>query len=313
MSKQELLLIEAMFEPIEARLVANYDVHRAYAARDPGALLAEVGPRIRAVVTGGGSGLSRAIAEKLPALEIVAINGIGTDAVDLDEMRRRGVHVTTTPGVLTEDVADLAMGLMIATLRGLVVGDRHVRTGQWPSAGLSLAHKVSGRRLGIIGLGRIGRAIARRAEAFGMSIAYTDIKAFDDVPYRYEADLVTLAAASDVLVVAAAATASSRGLVNASVLDALGAEGTLINVARGAIVDEPALVQALREGRLGAAGLDVFADEPRVPQELWAMDNVVLQPHRASATVETRLAMGELVLDNLAAHFAGRPLLTAVV
>lgn len=313
MPQQDLLLLEEMFAPIAAKLDAAYAVHRLYAAKDADALLAEIGPRVRAVVTGGGTGLPPAVAARLPALEIVAINGIGTDAVDLPAMRARGVRVTATPGVLTDDVADLAMGLLIATLRRLVVGDRRVRAGLWPQGDFPLAHKVSGKRLGILGLGRIGRAIARRAEPFGMSIAYTDIKPFSDVTYRFEPDLVKLAAGSDILVVAAAATASSRGLIDAAVLDALGPEGTLINVARGAIVDEPALVAALVEGRLGAAGLDVFAREPNVPEALWTMDNVVLQPHRASATVETRIAMGELVVANLAAHFAGRELPTAVV
>jgi lactate dehydrogenase-like 2-hydroxyacid dehydrogenase len=221
--------------------------------------------------------------------------------------------VTTTPDVLMDDVADLAIGLLIATLRGICVGDRFVRAGSWPAGGLPLARKVSGKRLGILGLGRIGRAIARRAEAFGMTIGYTDLRAFDDVGYHFFPTPQALAADSDILVVAAAGGAGSRGTVGAPVMDALGPEGTLINIARGSVVDEPALVAALAEGRLGAAGLDVFADEPRVPEALWRMDNVVLQPHRASATVETRLAMGELVVANLAAHFAGQILPTPVV
>jgi lactate dehydrogenase-like 2-hydroxyacid dehydrogenase len=309
----DLLLIEPMMDPIQEKLEAAYQVHRLYQAPDKAAFVAAIAPSIRAIATGGGTGASRAIVDALPALEIIAINGIGTDAVDLDHARSRGIRVTTTPDVLTDDVADLAIGLIITTLRGLVVGDRFVRAGKWLSGGLPLARKVSGKRLGIIGLGRIGRAIARRAEPFGMSIAYTDLRAFDDVPYRFEPTPLALAAASDVLVVAAAGGPQSRGTVNAAVLDALGPQGTLVNIARGSVVDEPALVAALAEGRLGAAGLDVFADEPRVPEVLWRMDNVVLQPHRASATVETRTAMGDLVLANLAAHFSGKALPTAVV
>jgi lactate dehydrogenase-like 2-hydroxyacid dehydrogenase len=222
----------------------------------------------------------------MPRLGIVAVNGIGTDAVDLDYARSRGIRVTTTPDVLTDDVADLAMALLLATSRQLCVGDRYVRQGLWGKQGLPLARKASGKKLGILGLGRIGRAIP---------------------------DLVELARWADILVVAASGGMQSRGIVNAAVLDALGPEGMLVNVARGSIVDEPALVAALEQKRLGAAGLDVFVDEPRVPEALWRMENVVLQPHRASATVETRLAMGELVLENLAAHFAGREPPTAVV
>ena len=220
--------------------------------------------------------------------------------------KARGIRVTNTPDVLTDDVADLALALILATLRRVCVGDRLVRAGSWGRVAIPLATKFSGKRLGILGLGRIGRAIAKRAGGFDVSIAYTDQRAFDDVPYRFEPSLVALAGDSDILVVAAAGGPTSRRLVDREVLDALGPEGILVNVARGSIVDEPALVDALREGRLGGAGLDVFEDEPHVPEALWGMDQVVLQPHQASATHETREAMGRLVLDNLAAQFAGR-------
>ncbi|CAH2603558.1 2-ketogluconate reductase [Rhodovastum atsumiense] len=311
--KPDLLLIEPMMASIEARLDEAFQVHRLYQAQDKAGFVAAIAPVIRAVVTGGGSGISRETVDLLPQLGIIAINGIGTDAVDLDHARSRGIRVTTTPDVLTDDVADMAIGLMITSLRQIATGDRFVRAGKWLGGKLPLARRVSGKRLGIIGLGRIGRAVARRAEAFGMSIAYTDLRAFDDVPYRFEPTPQALAAASDVLLIAAAGGPQSRGLVNEAVLNALGPDGTLVNIARGSVVDEPALVAALAEGRLGGAGLDVFADEPRVPEVLWRMDNVVLQPHRASATVETRFAMGELVLANLAAYFAGREPPTAVV
>jgi lactate dehydrogenase-like 2-hydroxyacid dehydrogenase len=312
-AKPEILLLEAMMPEIESHLDEAYTVHRPFKAPDPAGLIASVAPRVRAIVTGGGIGANNELVDALPALEIIAVNGIGTDAVDLQRAGARAIRVTTTPDVLTDDVADMALALLLAVSRRICVGDRFVRDGRWPTGGLPLARKVSGKRLGIVGLGRVGRAIARRGEAFGMAIAYTDLRALPDVPHRFVATLQDLARCSDVLVVAAAGGPQSRGIVDAGVLDALGPDGILVNVARGSVVDEPALVAALTEGRLGSAGLDVFAHEPDVPEALRGMDNVVLQPHRASATVETRLAMGELVLANLAAQFAGETLPTAVV
>ena len=311
--KPDILLIEPMTPDVEAQLDAAYIVHRLSQAKDQMAFIAKVGANIRGIVTGGRTGASNAIVDALPRLEIIAINGIGTDAVDLDLARRRGIHVTTTPDVLTDDVADMAMALLLATARHICVGDRVVRTGDWRHGHGVLATKVSGKRLGIIGLGRVGRAIARRAEGFDLSIAYSDPQRKADVPYRYQPDLHSLASEVDFLVVAAAGGAVSRNIVNREVLEALGPKGILVNVARGSIVDEEALVAALIEGRLGGAGLDVFAHEPDVPEALWRLDNVVLQPHQASATVETRRAMADLVLANLAAHFAGRGLPSAVV
>lgn len=312
--KIEVLQIEPMMAEIQLRLEASYIMHKLFEASDQHTLVDHVAPNIRAIVTGGGLGASKEIISALPNLEIIVINGVGTDAVDLELARTRGIRVTNTPEVLTEDVADLGMALMLAVLRQICVGDRFVRQGRWArKEGLPLAHKASRKKLGILGMGRIGRAMARRAEGFEMSVAYTDLRAFDDIPYRYVLDLVQLARESDVLIVAAAGGSQSRGIVNAAVLDALGPDGVLVNVARGTIVDEPALVAALTEDRIAGAGLDVFIDEPNVPEELLNRDNVVLQPHRASATVETRRAMGELVVGNLAAHFDGRELLTAVV
>jgi lactate dehydrogenase-like 2-hydroxyacid dehydrogenase len=215
--------------------------------------------------------------------------------------------------VPTEDVADLALGLMLATSRRICVADRFVRAGGWLHEHLPLAAKVSGKRLGILGLGQVGHAVARRAEGFGMQIAYYDRHPVAGAAYRFQPDLEQLAQESDFLVVAASGGPATRGLVSRAVLDALGPTGVLINVARGSVVDEPALVAALAEGRLGGAGLDVFAHEPDVPKALWDMDNVVLQPHQASATVETRRAMADLVLANLAAHFAGKEPVTPVV
>lgn len=311
--KPEILLVESMMPDIEAALDAGYTVHRLAGAPDRDRLVAEVGPRVRAVVTGGGTGVSNAIMDACPSLGIVAINGVGTDAVDLKHAAGRGVRVTNTPDVLTDDVADLAIGLMIAGSRRMMVGDRFVRAGRWPNGGLPLARKVTGKRLGILGLGRIGMAIAQRAAGFGMEIAYTNRKPRGDVSYRFVASPVDLARESDILIVAASAGPDARNMVNRAVIEALGPDGLLVNVARGAVVDEPELVAALTDGRLGGAALDVFANEPHAPEALFGLDNVVLQPHQASATIETRMAMGNLVLANLSAFFAGQPLPTAVV
>jgi hydroxypyruvate reductase len=312
--KPEVLLIEPMMPPIEAALDERFIVHRLYAAKDRAALVRDVGPGVRAVVTGGATGVSNDIFDALRALEIIAINGIGTDAVDLERARARKVRVTVTPDVLTEDVADLAIGLLLATARQICVGDRFAREGRWARGeSLPLARKVSRKRLGIVGLGRVGRTIARRAAGFDLQIAYTDLRAIEGVPYRFEPDLETMARDSDFVIISAAGGPQSKGLVGEKVLNALGPEGILVNVARGSVVDEDALVRALVEGRLGGAGLDVFASEPNVPNALLSLDNVVLQPHRASATVETRISMGELVLKNLEAHFAGKEPLTPVV
>jgi hydroxypyruvate reductase len=312
--KIEVLQIEPMVPEIQSRLEKRYVMHKLFESGDQHTLIEHVASNIRAVVTGGGRGASKEIISALPNLEIIAINGVGTDAVDLELSRSRGIRVTNTPDVLTEDVADLGMALVLAVLRQICVGDRFVREGRWTrKEELPLAHKASGTKLGIVGMGRIGRAIARRARGFEMTVAYTDLRAFDGLPYRYVSDLVQLARESDVIIVAASGGPKSRGIINANVLDALGRSGVLVNVARGAIVDESALVTALTEGRIAGAGLDVFVDEPNVPEALLDRDNVVLQPHRASATVETRLAMGELVVGNLEAHFDGRELLTAVI
>ena len=312
--RPHILLTLPMDAPVlEQALDEAYHVHRLHLAPDPEALLASVAPRIRAVVTTGAGGVGNAILDTLPALELIAIRGVGTDRVDLEHARQLGLRVTTTPDVLSEDVADLAMGLLLATSRAICVGDAFVRAGKWPGHSLPLAHRVAGKRAGILGLGSIGRAIARRASGFGMSVAYTGRRPHEEVPYRYAANLVDLASTSDVLFVAASGNPGTRGIVNAQVLDALGPEGILVNIARGSLVDEPALVAALASGRILGAGLDVFQNEPHVPEALLAMANVVLQPHQGSATRECRLDMGALVLENLAAHFAGQPLPTPVV
>ncbi|SPB14011.1 D-isomer specific 2-hydroxyacid dehydrogenase NAD-binding subunit [Caballeronia novacaledonica] len=300
----DVLLINPVLPSLDKALSARYTVHRYYEHADKAGFLREVAPCIGGVVTGGATGIGNALMDELPALRIVAINGIGTDAVDLAYARARGIHVSTTPGVLTDDVADLAIGLLISACRGLCIGDSYVRDGEWGKSALPLARKFSGMKVGIVGMGRVGRAIAQRAAAFGCPIAYTDLREFADVRYRFFAELRELARDSDALILAASAD-DAEGIVDAAVLDALGPDGFLINVARGKLVNEADLVRALEEKRIAGAGLDVFVDEPNVPARLYALKNVVLQPHRASATVQTRTAMGEIVLESLASSFAG--------
>ena len=306
----DILQVAAIYGPSQAQLEADYTVHRLWQAPDRDAFVRDVAPRIEVLVTTGGAGAARALIEQLPRLRLIACFGVGVDAIDLAAARERGVAVTNTPDVLTDDVADLAIGLMLAALRGIATADRYVRAGLWLRANMPLQTRMSGKRLGIVGIGRIGQAIARRASAFGMSISWNGPRP-KDLPWRYEPDLLALARSVDVLVAACPGGAATRGLISRAVLEALG-PGVFVNIARGSVVDETALVDLLVTQRLGGAALDVFADEPRVPEALFALDHVVLQPHQASATRETRGAMGQLVLDNIAAHVAGRPLLTPV-
>jgi lactate dehydrogenase-like 2-hydroxyacid dehydrogenase len=238
---------------------------------------------------------------------------VGYDGVDVAAAKARGVMVTHTPNVLNDDVADLAIALMLCAARQLPAADRYVRAGHWEDKGpMPLARKMSGSRLGIVGMGRIGQAIAQRAQAFGMTIAYTSRSAKAGLPWRYESDLKTLAADSDFLVLITPGGAGTRHLVNAEVLQALGPKGILVNVARGSVVDESALIDALERGVIGGAALDVFEDEPRVPDRLKALPHVVLVPHIGSATGQTRQAMADLAFGNLREHFSGRPVLTPV-
>jgi lactate dehydrogenase-like 2-hydroxyacid dehydrogenase len=307
-----VLLLSPVRPSVLAALQTDYTVHIFYNEADQPGWLAAHGGTIDAVVTAGHYGIPSSVMAALPALRIIAINGVGFDKVDLVTARTRGIRVTNTPDVLTEDVADLAVGLTIALLRRLPQADAYVRGGSWPKGDMPLSRKVSGKRFGIMGLGRIGHAVAHRLAAFSSTIGYTS-NTEKAVPYTRYPDVVQLAAASDVLVVCAAASAATRRVVDRTVLDTLGPQGVLVNIARGSIVDEPALVAALQEGRLGGAALDVFEHEPNVPAELLTMPNVVLAPHIASATDETRAAMGQLALDNLAAFFSGKPLPTPVV
>lgn len=309
--KPEVLQLSPILIPeIRDKLDQLFTIRRYYEQADKPAYLAQHGANIRGVITGGHTGISQAVMAQLPNLEVVAVNGVGTDAIDLAYARDRGIQVTATIGALTEDVADLAIGLLICACRGISTGDRYVRSGQWatsatPLVPLPLARQMSGMRIGIVGMGRVGRAVATRAAAFGCPISYTDLQAMSDVPYTFVADLLTLANDSDALILAAAAD-KGEAIVNAEVLHALGRDGYLINIARGKLVDEPALVAALQSGQIAGAGLDVFADEPQVPTELFELEQAVLQPHRASATVQTRTRMGEMVVASLVDVFAGR-------
>ena len=297
-----------LYDPLK-RDFRTHDYHQATQKQ---VLLAAESPRIRGLVQGGGTVTPTDLLDALPKLEIISVFGVGYDGVPIDYCRRRGIKVTNTPDVLTDDVADVAVGLVLMTGRGFAKAERFVRAGEWEKKGPELTTKLGGRKVGILGLGRIGKAIAQRLEAMGMQIAYTGRKPQHGVHYRFVPDLKSLAAESDFLIVACPGGPATKNLVNAEVLAALGKKGTIVNIARGSIIDEPALVQALESGTIKAAGLDVFADEPHVPKPLLAMENVVLLPHVGSGTHETRKAMGDLCKANLDAWFAGKPLLTLV-
>ena len=314
MSKPAVLEIIDVHPGTTAKLDQSYVLHRLWEVDEPKAMITRVAPEIRALVTNGIAGVRGEVIEALPKLEIIGVLGVGVDSVDLSTAKAKGVRVTNTPDVLTTGVAELAMALLLDVARKVTANDRYVRSGRWPKEGdPPLARSLFGRRMGMVGLGRIGRAVARRAEVFEMEICYGGRSRKPDVDYTFFDDLVAMAKAVDVLMVTCVGGPSTAGLIGRKVIEALGPEGVLINISRGSVVDEPALVDALVGRRLGGAGLDVFAKEPQVPEALFALDNVVLQPHQGSASEETRGAMGRLVLENLEAHFAGRPLITPVV
>lgn len=294
-------------------LQAAYTLHKLWEASDRDALLDACAPQIRAIATRGELGANTALINRLPALEIIACYGVGTDAIDLQAARERGIRVTNTPDVLTGDVADIAVGLALAAMRRIPAGDAYVRSGAWAAKTMGLVTRLYGKRVGVVGFGRIGMTTAKRLSGFDVEIGYFDQAARSDSPHRFFASLVDLAQWCDLLIVTLAGGAATQGMVGAQVLRALGPEGWLVNVSRGSTVHEPSLLDALEGRQIAGAGLDVFWNEPRIDARFLALDNVVLQPHHASGTVETRRAMGQLVRDNLAAHFAGRPLLTPVV
>lgn len=314
-ARPAVLSMEQVYAPLEEALASHYELYKWWEIEDKDDFLAHQGQKIRGIVTTGGFGANRTLIESLPALEVIADFGVGFDAIDLDAAREHNVAVSNTPQVLNECVADTALALLLSLSRRIVKGDGFIRAGKWPSGGFELGHKVTGKRIGIVGLGRIGRKIAQRAAGFDMQIGYTDVTPSDTAPesYTFYSELSTLASASDYLVLALPGGASTHHLVDAAILEALGKDSFLINVARGSIVDEQALIEALKSNGIAGAGLDVFEHEPNVPQALIDDERVVLTPHLASATVETRDAMTALVLDNLASWFSQQTLKTAVV
>ncbi|WP_145514508.1 2-hydroxyacid dehydrogenase [Yersinia massiliensis] len=311
-SQQAVLIIAPVMDYLTEKLEQNFTVYKLFDVADQTEFLADQGKNIKGIVTRGDIGVTNEVLALLPEVEIISIFGVGTDAVDLDYTRERKIIVTTTPGVLTDDVADTALGLIIATSRRLCQADKFLRAGQWPHSSLPLASKVTGKRLGVFGMGRIGQAIARRAAGFDMQIAYTDTAHIDSLPYQYVPDLVSLAKQSDILVVAISGGKDSAGLVDKTIFAAMPNDAILINIARGSMINQDELILALQQQEIGGAGLDVFADEPNVPQALIEMDNVVLLPHIASATKETRIQMSDIVFSNILAHFSGNKAPTAI-
>jgi lactate dehydrogenase-like 2-hydroxyacid dehydrogenase len=291
-----------------APLTQAFTVHERLHETDAEAFAA-VAPRIRGIAASGESKVDAALIERLPALEIISVMGVGYDGIDVAAAKRRGVVVTHTPNVLNHEVADLAIALMLNVARRIPQADRYLRAGLWPTQGpMPLARRMSGARLGLVGIGRIGQVIAQRALAFGMSVAYTARHARPALPYAFVPSARELASQVDFLVVITPGGAGTRKLIDAAVLAALGPDGYVVNVARGSVVDEAALIEALSTRAIAGAGLDVFEDEPNVPEALRLLDNVVLTPHIGSATTQTRHAMAALAFDNLRAHFDGRPL-----
>jgi lactate dehydrogenase-like 2-hydroxyacid dehydrogenase len=302
----DVLQLVPLRPEVQKELAARYRLHGK-------ADFDKVAGVVRGCVTNGHSGPPPEMIDRMPKLEIIASASVGYDGIPVEYARSKGIPVTNTPDVLNDDVADLAIGLMIMTARRLVASDRYVRSGRWPKEGeYPLAQRASGKRVGILGMGRIGKEIGKRAEAMNNTVAYHSRRPVADVSWRHYPDLVELAKDSDFLIIIIPSTPQTQKIVSRAVIEALGPTGILVNVARGAVVDEDALVEALKSGKLGGAGLDVFANEPQVPEILFGMDNVVLEPHVGSATHETRRAMSQLVLDNLDAKFAGRPLLTEI-
>ncbi|KAL0380451.1 UNVERIFIED_CONTAM: Hydroxyphenylpyruvate reductase [Sesamum angustifolium] len=308
-----VLMTCSMSAYLEGELEKRFKLLRLWESNSKAQFLAGFGESIRAVVGDTKVGANAELIDALPRLEIVASYSVGLDKIDLNKCKERGIRVTNTPDVLTDDVADVAIGLALATLRKICLADGFVRSGQWRNGDFELANKFSGKSIGIVGLGRIGTAIAKRAEAFGCSISYHSRTKKQNTKYKSYSNVVDLAANCGVLVVACALTNETRHIVNQEVIHALGPKGILINIGRGPLVDEPKLISALREGRLAGAGLDVFENEPDINESFFGLQNVVLLPHVGTDTLETSKAMADLVVANLELHFLEKPLLTPVV
>jgi lactate dehydrogenase-like 2-hydroxyacid dehydrogenase len=309
----DVLMLSPMMPLIMEGIGQAFDLHKAWEAPDRDALIAELAPRIRGLAPGSHYHVDGALMDKLPKLEIIANFGVGYDTIDAAEAGRRGVIVTNTPDVLTEEVADLAVGLLIATVRQLPQVDRYLRAGKWLEKAYPLTATLRGRKIGILGLGRIGKEIATRCQAMKMRVVYHGRSRQHDEPYIFYDSLTDMARDSDWLVIIAPGGKGTEKIVSREVLEALGPEGFVVNMARGTLIDEAAMLELLTSKKLGGAALDVFEKEPQVPEGFFALDNVVLSPHQGSATHQTRNKMGDLVVANIAAHFAGEPLLSAVV
>lgn len=308
--RPDVLITQPQIKSCLEALAANFAVHNLATAADPEALLAQVGPRIRAIA---GGKVPAKLMDQLPELEIIANSGVGYDSIDVETAKARGIRVTNTPNVLNDAVAEITIGLMIALARRIPQADRFIRDGKWAQGTYPNLSELNGKTVGILGLGRIGKEIASRAQAMKMRVVYHGRTQQAREPYQFYPDLLEMAAAVDWLVVIAPGTAQTDKIISRQVLTALGPKGALVSMARGAMVDQAALVEMLVSGELGGAALDVFDKEPQVPEALFGLENVVLSPHQGSKTVETRTAMGALLVDNLLAHFAGNPLLSPVV
>jgi len=306
-----VLSIGEMMPAVDAALAQDFVVHQASAKGIP-EIVAEFGDRIRGIATRGRQKTDAALIASLPKLEIISNFGVGYDSIDVPAAMARGIIVTNTPDVLNEEVADFTVGLLLSTIRELPQADRFLRDGKWPRGAYPLTQTLRDRTIGFVGMGRIGQAIAKRIAAFGVPIVYHSRKPQAGVAYKYYSNLKAMAADVDTLIAIVPGGASTRHMINADILAALGPRGILINVARGSVVDQDALAEALRKGVIHGAGLDVFADEPNVPQSLLALSNVVMVPHVGSGTHHTRAVMGNLVVDNLRSWFAGKGPVTAV-
>ncbi|KAL6144686.1 hypothetical protein ACLB2K_055377 [Fragaria x ananassa] len=308
------VLLPILMSPyLEQELEKRFNLLKLWTAPHKTQFIKDHAASIRAIVGNASAGADAELIDSLPKLEIVASYSVGIDKVDLKYCKEKGVRVTNTPDVLTDDVADIAIGLTLAVMRRLCESGRYVRSGLWKKGDFKLTTKFTGQTVGILGLGRIGKAVARRAEAFSCPIAYSSRTEKPELKYKYYPTVVELASKCDVLVVACALTEETRYIINREVIDALGPKGVLINIGRGHHIDEPELLSALLEGRSGGAGLDVYQNEPEVPEQLFGLENVVLLPHAGSDTTETCNAMADLVIGNLEAHFLNKPLLTPVV
>lgn len=308
-SRPNILMIDPLFPGMKERLEQHFTLHPYTTVEN----LKSIAPDIRGITTGGASGVPPEIMDILPNLEVISVNGVGTDRINLDEAKRRNIRVATTQNTLTDDVADMAVALMMTVMRGIVTNDQFVRAGKWPSEPVPMGRTLTKKRVGIAGFGHIGQAIAKRVSAFSMEVAYFNSHARPESNYRFEPDLKTLTAWCDVLILAVSGGPRSANMVNKDILDALGKDGFLINIARGTVVDEAALLSALQEKRIAGAGLDVFQNEPNINPDFFTLTNTVLQAHQASATIETRTAMANLVADNLIAYFTDKRLLTPVI